>query len=80
MLSGLTPQSIDRLRPVLPRWARHLQHAGFVAVPDLRYGATWSADDIRTSNRINLQLSQAAKNESVAHSLRNLTRVRPYKV
>jgi hypothetical protein len=78
-LSGLTPQSIDSLRSDLPRWATHLRKAGCTPVPDLRCHASWSRDEIRTSNIINLQLQQAAHNQSAAHALRNLTRVRPFK-
>jgi len=78
--SGCVSQSIERLRPELPRWERWLRQRGHTAVPDLRYARWWRWDEVRAGNDVNLLINQAAGNQPMAHQLRNLTRVRPFKV
>lgn len=80
IFSGLVSQSVEKLRPVLPRWARRLRSLGFATVPDLRYAKWWSPMEVRAGNLINLWINQATGNQAMAHGLRNLTCTRPYKV
>lgn len=78
--SGLVSQSVERLRRVLPRWARRLRSLGYTTVPRLGYARWWSPEEVRAGNLINLWINQAANNQAMAHSLRNLTGTRAYKV
>ena len=78
--SGCVSQSVERLRPELPRWERWLQKRGHAAVPDLRNARWWTWAEIRAGNDVNLLMNQAAGNQPMGHMLRNLTGVRRYKI
>jgi hypothetical protein len=75
--SGLAPPSVDALRPEFPRWARHLRERGVTEIPDspLTVGA-------HASNLLSLLTRQGSKqrHSSIEHDLRNLTRMRPWKL
>ena len=74
--SGLVRQSIEAIRPLLPRGERWLQSLGIDAVPR-RPGQR----PARAENLLNLFLRQAAtvRDAEVEHGLRNLTGIRPFK-
>ncbi len=75
--------SLDRMRPKFPRWERHLRSRGHATVPNLRLAPWWSFDEIQAGNDINRLINEAGtgpQNKRIAHELRNLTGIRPYKV
>jgi hypothetical protein len=77
---GLVSQSVDKLRPMLPRWRRQLLSLGFHEVPRYPFvgWAPWRVAQFE--NLMALWLKQAAKNDpSGAHALRNLTQTRAFK-
>ena len=77
---GLVTQSVDNLRPKLPRWRRRLEGLGFAEVPQFPYQGWAPSRVAQFYNLMALWLKQAAKNDpSGAHGLRNLTRTRPFK-
>lgn len=78
--SGWVFQSVEAVRPKLPRWERLLRTSGVTAIPTLP-SRSWSAADSRAHNMLNLLMRQASKDRDkpLEHGLRNLTRVRPYK-
>jgi hypothetical protein len=84
--SGYTPQSVESLRPVLPRWVRRLQARGIAEVPSLPVTEERSWDPVHAAsdNELDLLMLQAAPDgagdEVLAHHLRNLTRVRDFKL
>jgi hypothetical protein len=84
--SGYTPQSVESLRPDLPRWVRRLQARGVGQVPSLPVTEerSWDPVDAAAHNELNLLMLQAAsdhaRNRALAHHLRNLTRVRGFKL
>lgn len=82
-MSGCVPASVERLRPDLSRWVARLRRRGVTYVPSLTHATGSAIDDVRAHNEINLLVRQASLNRgdrSVEHALRNLSRVRPYKV
>ena len=84
--SGYTPQSVESLRPDLPRWVRRLQARGIAEVVSLPVTEERSWDPIAAAadNELDLLMLQAApddaRDEALAHHLRNLTRVRDFKL
>ena len=80
---GLVTQSMERLRPMLPRWLRRLKAYGFREMPRSPYSG-WSPYALALfDNLMALMLKQAAKNDPAgAHQLRNLVGFpgRAYKV
>lgn len=74
--SGLVRQSVEAIRPLLPRAERWLRSLGVDAVPR-RPGQ----GPARAENLVNLFIRQAAKvrDPQVEHMLRNLTGIRPFK-
>jgi hypothetical protein len=78
--SGWVQQSVEAVRPDLPRWERHLRSRGVNAIPALP-SRSWSAANSRAHNELVLLMMQAKKDRDQAreHEHRNLTRVRPYK-
>lgn len=79
--SGCVPQSIERIRPELPRWERRLRARGVSEIPLLESRAWTSPVSARAHNELALLIRQAslARESAVEHQLRNLTGVRPYK-
>ncbi len=81
---GLVAQSVEKLRPKLPRWLRRLQlEYGFLSMPRYPYEG-WTQHQVATfDNVMSLMLKEDKKNDSKgAHHLRNLIRLpgRPYKI
>jgi hypothetical protein len=78
--SGLVRQSVDRLRPALPRWERLLRAEGVTSIPRLP-PRSYSQAESHAHNVLNLLIHQASllRDKSGEHHLRNLTRIRPYK-
>jgi len=78
--SGWVPQSVEAVRPDLPRWVRRLRSRGVTAVPALPSHG-WSSENSRAHNELNLLMRQAAivRDAALEHELRNLTGTRPYK-
>ena len=81
---GLVAQSVEQLRPKLPRWLRRLREEyGFESVPTYPY-ERWPIHRVALfDNLMALWLKQDARNDSKgAHNLRNLIGLpgRPYKV
>jgi hypothetical protein len=75
--------SLDKMRPRFPRWERHLQSRGHKAVPNLRLATRWTPEESRAGNDLDRLINEGAKgphNKRMAHELRNLTGIRPYKV
>lgn len=74
--SGLVRQSVEALRPLLPRAERWLRSMGVQAVPS-RPGQ----GPARAENLVNLFIRQAAavRDSQGEHALRNLTGIRPFK-
>ncbi len=78
--SGWVYQSVETVRPELPRWVRRLRERGVTSVPNLADRDQWHRwEYTRACNEVNLLLSQAAGDQATAHLLRNLTGVRPFK-
>jgi hypothetical protein len=75
--SGLSPQSVEALRPDFPRWIRRLRERGVDQVPS----SPLTADGL-ASNELLLLIKQGSKDRdsNIEHELRNLTRVRRYKL
>jgi hypothetical protein len=78
-MSGLATQSIDAIRPRFPRWVRKMNEAGITRIPTVPCAPD---NDPRAVNMLNMFILQAAPggNRTVAHELRNLTGIRPYKL
>ncbi len=78
--SGWVHQSVEKVRPELPRWERQLRLWGISAIPPLP-SRSWSHAESRAHNLLNLLMKQASqdRDKSFEHHLRNLTRIRPYK-
>lgn len=80
---GLVAQSIERLRPKLPRWIRTLHAYGFRAMPRYPYDG-WSPRAVALfDNVMAMMLKQDVKNDPEgAHRLRNLIGLpgRPFKI
>ena len=74
--SGLVRQSVETIRPLLPRAERWLRSHGVGAVPR-RPGQ----GPARAENLLNLFIRQVAqvRDSQVEHALRNLTGIRPFK-
>jgi hypothetical protein len=75
--SGLAAQSVEVLRPEFPRWAEYLRAKGVDQIP-----ASPLTEDGFASSLLSLLIRQGSKerNASIEHELRNLTRIRPYKI
>jgi hypothetical protein len=75
--SGLAPQSVEELRLKFPRMVRYMHEQGVTQIPVSPLTA-----DARASSLLSLIIRQASKerNASIEHDLRNLTRIRPYKI
>jgi hypothetical protein len=78
--SGLAHQSVEAVRPDLPRWERHLRSRGVTVIPHLP-SRPWSPANSRAHNELTLLMMQAHRERdgSREHEHRNLTRIRPYK-
>jgi hypothetical protein len=79
VMSGLAAQSVDAMRSRFPRWLRKMNEAGITRIPTV----PWVPDnDPRAVNMLNMFILQAAPegNRTMAHELRNLTGIRPYKL
>jgi hypothetical protein len=78
--SGWVQQSVEAVRPDLPRWERHLRSRCVDAIPALP-SRSWSPANSRAHNELVLLMMQAHKDrdKSREHKHRNLTRIRPYK-
>jgi len=75
--------SIDKMRPRFPRWERHLRSRGHAAVPNLRLAPWWTFAESQAGNDLDRLINEGASgphNKRIAHELRNLTGIRPYKV
>jgi hypothetical protein len=77
IMSGLAPQSVDAIRPDLPRWVRYMKKNGVTEIPDSPVAGRSHA-----VNMASLLIRQKAgfKGGSIAHELRNLTGIRPWKL
>jgi hypothetical protein len=79
--SGFAAQSLDAVRPDLPRWLRHLQERGVTDIP----ASPWtSGPHALAANLISQQALQASPRKdpiakATAHHLRDVTETRPYK-
>ena len=78
--SGWVRQSVEAVRPDLPRWANRLRGRGVTSIPQLP-SRSWSWQESRAHNELNLLMRQASsvRDASFEHGLRNLTGIRPYK-
>ena len=76
IMSGLAPQSVDAIRPDFPRWAWYVKENGVTEIPDSPL-----AGDFHAINMVSMLIRQKAgfKGDSIAHELRNLTGIRPWK-
>jgi hypothetical protein len=81
--SGYVWQSVEALKPTLPRWERHLREKGITSIPPLGSPASLSPGKARAHNELILLMSQSKPKEyrdpAFEHGQRNLTRIRPYK-
>ena len=80
--SGLVGQSLDAIRPDLPRWLDHLRERGVTHIPTEPWRA--GPGDTLAVNLLNQFVLQASPRKDamarvMAHNLRNLTKTRPYK-
>jgi hypothetical protein len=77
IMSGLAPQSVDAIRPDLPRWVRYMKKNGMTEIPDSPL-----AGHSHAVNLANLLIRQKAgfKDDSIARELRNLVGIRPWKL
>ncbi len=77
IMSGLAPQSADAIRPDFPRWVRYMKDHGVTQIPDSPL-----AGDPLGINLASMLIRQKArfKGDSIAHELRNLTGIRPWKL
>ena len=77
IMSGLGPQSVDAIRPDFPRWVRYMKKNGVTEIPDSPL-----AEHSHAVNMASLLIRQKAgfKGDSIAHELRNLTGIRPWKL
>jgi hypothetical protein len=77
IMSGLAPQSVDAIRPDFPRWVRYMKGNGVTEIP-----VSPLAGDSRAVNMASMLVRQKArfKGDSIAHELRNLTGIRPWKL
>ena len=77
LLSGFTGPSLEEARPEFPRMASFMHKQGIQQIPDSPFTA-----DARVSSMLILLLRQASKvrDASIEHDLRNLTRIRPWKL
>jgi hypothetical protein len=80
--SGLVGQSLDAMRPDLPRWVDYLHERGVGHIPT----APWRAGpgDALAVNLLNQFALQASPRKDamarvMKHNLRNLSKTRPYK-
>lgn len=80
--SGFAAQSLDAVRPDLPRWLDYLHQRGVTHIPT----APWRvgpADTLAVNLLSQLALQASPRTDdvatSMAHNLRNLTNTRPYK-
>lgn len=78
--SGWVYQSVEKVRPDLPRWERQLRSWGVTAIPPLP-SRSWSHAESRAHNLLNLLMKQGSqvRDKSFEHYLRDLARIRPYK-
>ncbi len=67
---------VDAIRPDFPRWARYVKENGVTEIPDSPL-----AGDFHAINTVSMLIRQKAgfKGDSIAHELRNLTGIRPWK-
>jgi hypothetical protein len=77
IMSGLAPQSVDAIRPDFPRWVRYMKENGVTEIP-----VSPLAGDSHAVNMASMLIRQKAgfKGDSIAHELRNLTGIRPWKL
>jgi len=77
MMSGLAPQSVDAIRPDFPRWVRYMKENGVTEIPDSPL-----TGPPRGVNLASMLIQQKAgfKGNLIAHELRNLTGIRPWKL
>jgi len=75
--SGLAPGSVDALRPDFPRMVKYMREHGVTEIPDSPL-----TGDAHATNMASLLIRQAArhKGDAIAHELRNLTGIRPWKI
>jgi hypothetical protein len=74
--------SLYKMRPRFPGWERHLRARGHTAVPNLRLAPWWTFEEIHAGNDLDRLINEGATcphNKQIAHELRNLTGIRPYK-
>jgi hypothetical protein len=80
--SGLAGQSLDAVRPDLPRWLGYLHRRGVTHIPTAPWRAG-PADTLAVNLLCQLALQASPRTDdmatSMAHNLRNLTNTRPYK-
>lgn len=74
--SGWVAQSVDAVRPELPRWVLYLRKKGVTQVPNSPL-----TGEAHATNLLTLLARQGSKerDSTIEHELRNLTGVRPYK-
>jgi hypothetical protein len=77
IMSGLAPQSVDAIRPDFPRWVRYMKQNGVPEIPDSPV-----VGHPHAINMASMLIRQKAgfKGDSIAHELRNLTGIRPWKL
>jgi hypothetical protein len=77
VMSGLAPQSVDAIRPDFERMVRYMREHGVAEIPDSPV-----TGDAHATNMASLLIRQAAghRGDSIAHELRNLTGIRPWKL
>ena len=77
IMSGLAPQSVDVIRPDLPRWVRYMKENGVTEIPDSPL--TGSPHGVNLASML-IRQKAGFKGDSIAHELRNLTGIRPWKL
>ena len=79
-LSAWVRQSVDAVDSDLERWIGRLRARDVTAIPHLPIGAHCSPSETYAHNELNLLMLQASSFPNrLAHSMRNLTGVRPHK-
>jgi hypothetical protein len=76
VMSGLAPPSVDAIRPDFPRWVRYMHKHGVTEIPDSPL--TGDAHAVNVASML-IRQNAGFKGDSIAHELRNLTRIRPWK-
>jgi hypothetical protein len=76
IMSGLAPQSVDAIRLDSRRWVRYMKENGVTEIPD---SPTGSPHGVNLASML-IRQKAGVKGDPIAHELRNLTGIRPWKL